>query len=143
MKNKIYLLLFMLGVTFTVHAQNADIQVTVNDIEAAGEGPLVFMLFASSDGFPSDPAKARQIGEVTSYTSLATFTFSNVPAGKYAVAVFQDKNGNGSVDTNFIGIPKEPVGAFQHSSVGRPNFGKCSFTHDTAISQLNVQLINQ
>ena len=143
MKHMLYLLLLIVGVASALSAQNADIQVTVNGIEAANEGPVVFLLFSSSDGFPTDPAKARQIGEVTGYTSSATYTFSGVSAGDYAVAVFQDKNANRVADTNFLGIPKEPVGAFQHSSFGRPSFSKCSFTHGTSDAKLQLQLLNQ
>ncbi|MCB8822982.1 DUF2141 domain-containing protein [Microvirga rosea] len=34
----------------------------------------------------------------------------NVKPGVYAVAVFQDLNGNGSLDRNLIGLPREPYG---------------------------------
>lgn len=121
----------------------ANIQVSVDAIEATGEGTLVFMLFATADGFPSEAGKAKQIGRVSNYTSSATYTFSEIPAGQYAVAVFQDKNNNGQVDTNFMGMPKEPVGAYQHSRFGRPNFTKCSFTHGSSNARLQVQLMNQ
>jgi uncharacterized protein (DUF2141 family) len=40
----------------------------------------------------------------------AVVTFDRLPAGEYAVAAYQDINGNGKLDRNFIGIPKEPVG---------------------------------
>lgn len=41
-------------------------------------------------------------------------------AGDYAVAVHHDDNDNGKMDTNFIGIPKEPVGL---SNGAVPKFG--------------------
>jgi uncharacterized protein (DUF2141 family) len=37
-------------------------------------------------------------------------TFDQVNAGTYAIAVFFDVNGNGSLDKNFLGIPKEEYG---------------------------------
>ncbi|KAA1193392.1 DUF2141 domain-containing protein [Pseudohalioglobus sediminis] len=40
--------------------------------------------------------------------------------GDYAVSIFYDKNGNGKLDTNFIGIPKEPVAL---SNNAKPSFG--------------------
>ena len=40
--------------------------------------------------------------------------------GDYAVSIFYDKNGNGELDTNFIGIPKEPVAL---SNNAKPSFG--------------------
>lgn len=34
--------------------------------------------------------------------------FEQVPTGKVLALLFHDLNGNGKLDTNFIGIPKEP-----------------------------------
>jgi uncharacterized protein (DUF2141 family) len=34
----------------------------------------------------------------------------SVPKGEYAVAVFHDENGNGKMDKNLIGAPKEGYG---------------------------------
>jgi uncharacterized protein (DUF2141 family) len=44
----------------------------------------------------------------------------NLPPGNYAFSVFYDVNNNGKLDTNFIGIPKEPVAL---SNNARPKFG--------------------
>lgn len=40
--------------------------------------------------------------------------------GEYAFSIFYDSNNNGELDTNFIGIPKEPV-ALSNNAV--PRFG--------------------
>jgi len=40
--------------------------------------------------------------------------------GKYAVSVFHDENSNGKLDTNFLGIPREGVGA---SNNAKGHFG--------------------
>lgn len=44
----------------------------------------------------------------------------DLPVGDYAVSIYYDKNGNGDLDTNFIGIPKEPVAL---SNNAKPRFG--------------------
>ncbi len=36
------------------------------------------------------------------------FELPHLPSGKYAVAIFHDRNDNGELDRNLIGIPKEP-----------------------------------
>jgi uncharacterized protein (DUF2141 family) len=33
-----------------------------------------------------------------------------LPEGEYVFSLFQDTNNNGRLDTNFLGIPREPVG---------------------------------
>jgi uncharacterized protein (DUF2141 family) len=42
--------------------------------------------------------------------SEVSVTFSNIPKGKYAIAVFLDENGNYKLDNNLLGIPKEKYG---------------------------------
>lgn len=67
-----------------------------------------------------------------------TITITDLPEGTYAVSLFHDKNGNKELDTNFIGIPKEPV-AFSKAKMkmfGPPSFKDCSFhlSEDTEIT---------
>ena len=46
--------------------------------------------------------------------------FRNIPAAYYALQVYHDENGNGKMDTNFVGLPTEPVG---FSNKARIRFG--------------------
>ena len=53
-----------------------------------------------------------------------------LPKGTYALALFQDLNGNGTLDTGAFGIPQEPT-AFSNDAqgvMGPPSFEECSFT---------------
>ncbi len=54
---------------------------------------------------------------------------NNLPNGEYALAVFHDENGNDKLDTNWLGIPKEPIGFSQArmKTFGPPSFKECSF----------------
>jgi uncharacterized protein (DUF2141 family) len=54
-------------------------------------------------------------------------TFANLPRGRYAVAVYQDVNGNGRLDKYPTGYPSEPFGFSQNPLVvfGPPLFSKC------------------
>lgn len=40
----------------------------------------------------------------------ATVIFKDIPKGTYAISSYHDENDNKKMDTNFIGIPKEPIG---------------------------------
>lgn len=67
----------------------------------------------------------------------SSIEIKGLPNGAYAIAIFHDKNGNKVLDTNFLGIPKEPV-AFSFGKLktfGPPSFDECSFTftEDTEI----------
>lgn len=59
-----------------------------------------------------------------------TVVFSDVKPGTYAISVIHDENGNGILDTNGIGIPKEGFGFGNNAMgvVGPPSFNKASIT---------------
>lgn len=56
-----------------------------------------------------------------------TYNFDNVPAGKYALAVYQDENLNGKLDANELGMPKEGYALSGKSGPGRPKFDESAF----------------
>jgi uncharacterized protein (DUF2141 family) len=39
-----------------------------------------------------------------------TVQIMNLPPGKFAILAYCDKNGNGKLDENLLGVPKEPYG---------------------------------
>ena len=52
-----------------------------------------------------------------------------LPYGTYALAIFQDLNGNGKMDTNILGVPTEPYGfsAGAAARFGPPAFDAAAF----------------
>lgn len=72
------------------------------------KGWLGCRLYSSPTGFPRDPTPREQ--RIAIPGGIARCTFTNVPAGTYAVAVMHDENGNGKLDSNFLGIPTEGYG---------------------------------
>lgn len=76
--------------------------------------------------------KPHQRLVIPSNDVVKTFSFA-VPYGKYAVTVYQDLNGNGEPDMNFLGIPKELVGfGNNYKPFGEPKFESSliNFTSD-------------
>ena len=68
-----------------------------------------------------------------------TGTFADVPFGKYAVSIFFDENQNGELDTNWLGIPKEPFGFSNNPPMrfGPPSYEDAIFSieqHEMTIS---------
>jgi uncharacterized protein (DUF2141 family) len=66
---------------------------------------------------------------------------SNLPNGEYALAVFHDENGNNKLDTNWLGIPKEPIGFSQArmKTFGPPSFKECAF-HISSDKAIKIDL---
>jgi uncharacterized protein (DUF2141 family) len=91
---------------------------TVNVTDVPGKEDIVIALFTDKKGFPEDVSKAVKTATVTA--KKATHTFEKLPAGKYVVVVFQDKDGDGKFTKGAFGPPKEPVGLSNHPKIAPP-----------------------
>jgi uncharacterized protein (DUF2141 family) len=91
-------------------AAAADLQVTVRNL-LPRQGELMLALFDRAQGFPGEPAASSPAQRLRPEGDTATLVFKGLPEGRWAVIALQDLNGNGRLDTNLLGIPKEPYGA--------------------------------
>lgn len=82
--------------------------VIVEGVTTTG-GRLGTALFTSAAGFPDAPVPLSLMHPHTT-AAVDTFVFRDLAPGRYAVAVQHDLNGNGVVDRNLVGLPKEPWG---------------------------------
>jgi uncharacterized protein (DUF2141 family) len=72
-------------------------------------GRLLLRLYAGAPGFPTDGSKAIRQASQPIKGGRAVVELEGLPAGSYAIGCVHDENGNGSLDTNWLGIPKEGV----------------------------------
>jgi len=93
------------------------------------KGTMMVCLVKDKTEYLKDCFKGESIKVVGSET-VAVFT--DVPEGDYAVTLFHDKNSDGKLNTNFIGIPKEPYGFSNNPMAlfGPPSYEKCLFKVD-------------
>lgn len=77
---------------------------------------------------------AFQSVEIPIQKGVARYVFNSIPYGDYAAKPYHDKNGNKKLDTNFIGIPKEPYGFSNNArgTLSAPEYIKAKFTLDAA-----------
>ena len=107
-------------------------------------GSIGCALFAAERGFPMDNSAALQLW-VPVEAGSATCRFADVPAGRYAVSVLHDLNGNRKVDTNLFGIPKEGWAVSNNAAprLRPPRFDEAAFVVDDApLVQLELQLVH-
>ncbi|MEP6360832.1 MAG: DUF2141 domain-containing protein, partial [Balneola sp.] len=71
------------------------------------KGEIRIAMFDSKEKYTKDPIHAIVL-PVDSTTII--WTQEMLPFGEYAIAVYHDKNENGKIDTNLLGIPKEDYG---------------------------------
>ncbi len=104
-------------------AAAADLVVRVSGI-ASASGEIGCTLFAGPDGFPMDATRARQQWQPARQGGVSC-RFESLAAGRYAVAVSHDLNGNHRVDTNLFGMPTEAWGVSGNvrPALRAPRFG--------------------
>ena len=136
--------IILISLSLPLLAQSGSVTVQLNEIKEKyiGQGTLTFLLFSSADGFPAEPEKAAFKFSTADFGTSKRHTFENVPYGNYAVSVYLDKNNNGTVDRNMIGIPKEPVGASNLTRMGKPTYKKCMLILDTPSKKVQIKFIN-
>lgn len=122
---------------------NAALTVNVTGVRNA-QGKVRIDVYNAPAGFPETPAKAlrREVVDIDAKTSTAKAVFADLPPGVYAVAVHHDENGNGEMDKNFLGIPKEGHGASNDPTAPRrpPTFDEAKLTLGAPGQTLAVKL---
>lgn len=123
-------LLFLITVLFlgtNLFAQTGQVEVTVTGI-IVKKGGVVKVGVYKEDGFPS--VGKEIIGKDVQVTEdKISLTLKDIPTGIYAIAVFQDKDTDGKLNSNLFGAPTEPYG-FSNNKYGRfgpPDYEDVSF----------------
>lgn len=107
------------------------------------KGQVFCALYSSPVGFPKDSRKAIARTKSLISDKRGVCEFSGIEPGTYAVSVFHDENSNGKLDTNFLGIPREGVGASNDAKghLGPPKFDAAAFHF--AGGKLNLKITVQ
>ena len=100
--------------------------ITVRLGGAPASGSLVFQVYDSADAFGDLRDPAREI--VLAAEGDGEYRLQDIEGSTIALFVFFDENGDGVVDKNFIGIPREKL-AFSngYEPIGPPSFARASF----------------
>jgi uncharacterized protein (DUF2141 family) len=132
-------LLLILPLAATAEAET--LTVKVSGLEGTA-GTLQVMIWSGPAGFPMQPEKAvaRKLVPVTG--PYLDVVFPGLAKGVYAVAAFQDVNGNGKLDRSLLGWPTEPVGASNGATgmMGPPKFRDAAFPLKQPTQAIEVTL---
>ncbi len=129
-KNKPILISLILGLIITQsYAQNTgtliiEINSFKNDV-----GQVAISIHNGEKGFPGGEETMVQAKYVTINEGKAFAEFDNLPFGEYGVSAYHDENANEKLDANWIGIPKEGVGASNNAKgkMGPPKYEDAKF----------------
>lgn len=111
-------------------AAAADLTIEVRGVRS-DEGRIYVAVHAPREGeeFPYAEGMVAAIHQ-QARTGDLRFVLRDLPAGRYAVNAFHDENGNGDLDANVLGIPKEGYGFANDpsTSFGPPEFEEAAVT---------------
>lgn len=105
-------------------AQAADMTVGIEGLKNAN-GQVLVAVFDRAADFLKQPVR---VAAVSAQQGKVQVSIAGLPAGDYALSVFQDENGNGKLDKNVVGMPTEPYG-FSNDAAG--SYGPPSFQDAT------------
>ena len=130
-------------VAFADSLQNAtktNLEVVVDGV-SNDRGNVRMVVFSEADAglFPDHFPPLRQ--SIAATDEAITFHFNNLIAGRYAILVFQDENGNEILDRNLLGIPKERWGITGKRPFGSaPRFEESTFVLDSKHQKITIHL---
>lgn len=138
----IFVILFLIQSALMVFAQSVQkgtVIVEITGIENKG-GIMMVGLFKETDKFLEIPSFSNET--IIQDESIISVKLENIPFDTYAISIYHDLNENGELDSNFIGIPKEPIGFSNNyfPKFGPPKFKKAAFDLKQNELKLNVNL---
>lgn len=105
--NRIVLVIVAMLMSMGVMSAQCKLDVEVVNIENS-KGVIRIGVYNQEDGC-FDASKSFKGDVQDAQKGVMHFSF-DLPKGKYVVAVIHDENGNGILDKNFLGIPREGYG---------------------------------
>lgn len=117
-------LVFIPILTSLKTAENSQLTVVIDGIKEPN-GEIILAIFDNESDFLEKEYTSKTIK--VNKNGKATAIFDNLPKGSYSLSVIHDKNQNGKLDKNFIGLPTEGFG-FSNNKMGKfgpPSFKDC------------------
>jgi uncharacterized protein (DUF2141 family) len=133
---KTLLFITMLIISVFASAQNTT-KLRIDGVEKNG-GKIYLSIFNNEPSFKS--REAYQYFILDSSNEIVTKDI-NLPKGHYVISIYQDSNGNGKLDTNLIGIPKEKFGFTNYDGKSAPgSFNRHKVEIDEKVDEIVVGL---
>jgi uncharacterized protein (DUF2141 family) len=127
-----------LALLAAANARAAMVEVAVSGVERARGQIRVELCTRETFLKPDCPYNGAAPAQVGS----TVVRISDVPPGEYAVQAFHDENGSGTLEQNFLGVPKEPVGFSNDAPVGLhgPRFKDAAFSVERDVERISLKL---
>lgn len=121
-------------------AEPSTINLTIENIKSK-KGTIEIGIYNSSNGFLDEGKQLKSVSKKVTGKTM-TFALKLPKEGKYAFAIYHDKNMDKVCNKNFLGIPKEPYGfsKIRKAIYSKPSFKKCSIDTKTQ-KKVSIKLL--
>ncbi|MFN6190724.1 MAG: DUF2141 domain-containing protein [Planctomycetia bacterium] len=125
-------------------SRSANLKVRVDGLRST-RGKILAYIWNQGDGFPSEKQKTLAIAEVAIRDGQAEVDVE-VPASekRLAISVMHDENGNGTMDSNVLGIPLEGYATSNnvpHSMIGPPRYKDAEFEMQGTPAVVQIKML--
>lgn len=123
-------------------AQAAELKLVIAGVHQDG-GQLMVGLFDKAEGFPNRAPVAGRLLPASQRDAegRVSLVIGGLAAGLYAVSVVHDRDGNGKLNTNLMGLPTEPYGfSGKPASFGPPSFADASLRVGEEGASVSIEL---
>ncbi|MDD2549984.1 MAG: DUF2141 domain-containing protein [Bacteroidales bacterium] len=110
-----------------VSNESPQLTIRIENIETL-EGDIRIGVFNTSDKFLTQGSTFKNY-KIAVKNAVETIIIDDLPKGEYAFLLYHDKNADGKMNRNFLGIPKEPFGFSNNvkPQFAKPTFEECMF----------------
>lgn len=129
----VFLLLWMVSCPASLAEELTGILIVeISGLKVASGDVYVAVYDSKSTWLGEDTVLARKVVIAEALDGELVRTELHLPLGTYALSVFHDTDNDGELDTNFIGIPKEPIAMSNNAEgkFGPPKYEDAVFTLD-------------
>jgi uncharacterized protein (DUF2141 family) len=141
MMKKLILLALAFCALTAVKSQTTEVTVSVTNV-SSDKGVVIICLFNNADAFPQKPNLAYKCTTTNAKKGTMDIKIDGIKPGEYAIAVHHDKNNDGKVNTNFLGIPTEPMGASNDAkgTMGPPKYKDAALRIEKNTKAISITL---
>lgn len=113
-------------------AKDARLRVEIGSLRTDA-GMVILALYDREDGYPLNLEKAARRLAIPIQGGRASAEIGGLSFGTYALAAIHDEDGDGTLDTSWIGIPTEGVASSNNARgrFGPPAFEDAAFSFST------------
>ena len=109
-----------------------------------GKARLLLFTDTQKEFFPSEQDSALIKRILPIENNQVVFELDSIPYGDYAISVHHDENDDDKINSNWLGIPKEGLGASNDAkgSFGPPSFEKAKITLNKPKMSITINMVN-